>query len=236
MATFIWAGNNVRTKSGEYLYEQFAVTGLSPWATVDKTMGQWSIGEYGSDGGDSLQVARWQYTKDDSSYSMSVSFSSSIVYDNADYDYVGTVISSITSSQALPQLYTQTANEYNFNVSQAGGTEWCLIPVYVARACTLTCDGNGGTPSTQAVDFRSGIPFALPDAPTREGYSFLGWSIAGEIYRAGDEFTSRVSATAVAQWSEVPPPPPPAPGKGAILYTQGGSPAFNPSSGFLVYN
>lgn len=235
MATFILAGNNKRTKSGEYLYEKFAINGISPLATVNKTIGSWSIGEYSSSGGDTLQIARWQWTSSSSSFVINVSFDESFLYDGSYYDYIGSIVSSPASGSTLPQLNTITDRQYTFAVSQYGGTEWCLIPVYVASACVLTCDGNGGTPSTQTVDFRSGIAFELPDAPTRAGYSFAGWSIDGTIYQAGDEFASSTSTTAVAQWSGTPPAP--TPGNGSMLYSgASGSLAFNPASGFLVYN
>lgn len=235
MATFICAGNNTRTKSGEYLYEKFVINGISPYATANKTIGEWSIGEYGSSGGDSLQIARWQWESSSSTYTINVSFDANFLYDGSYYDYIGSIASSLTSSSTLPQLHTTTDRQYTFTVAQYGGVEWCLIPMYVARACVLTCDGNGGTPSTQTVNFRSGIAFELPDAPTRAGYSFAGWSIGGTIYQAGDDFASTTSTTAVAQWNSAPPTP--TPGNGSILYSgDSGSLAFNPSSGFLVYN
>lgn len=235
MATYICAGNNTPIKSGEYLYETFVINGMSPYATVDKTIEQWSIGEYSSSGGDTLQIARWQWTSSSGSYTINVSYDASVFYDGAYYDYVGSIASSLTASPTLPPTQTTTLRQYTLSVSQYGGLEWCVIPVYIARACILTCDGNGGTPATQTVDFRSGIAFRLPDAPSRAGYSFAGWNIDGTIYRAGNEFTSSTSTTAVAQWSSFPPPP--SPGSGSILCSgNSGSLIFNPNSGFLIYN
>ncbi|MBR6259054.1 MAG: InlB B-repeat-containing protein, partial [Oscillospiraceae bacterium] len=68
----------------------------------------------------------------------------------------------------------------------------------------VTFDLNGGTPAQGAsydpVTADIGSPITLPAAPERQGFRFMGWFAAGEIYEQGSSYTVKGSACLVAQW------------------------------------
>ena len=70
-------------------------------------------------------------------------------------------------------------------------------------AIVVSYDANGGTnaPDMQSVD-RSGSTIVLGDAPTRNGYTFLGYldKNTGTLYQPGNVYTVTENVQFVAQW------------------------------------
>lgn len=67
--------------------------------------------------------------------------------------------------------------------------------------CTLSYNANGGTPTPASQTAVSGTTIKLASAITRKGYNFGGWSIDGETWGAGANYTLTASKTATAIWS-----------------------------------
>jgi len=70
----------------------------------------------------------------------------------------------------------------------------------------VTYDLNGGTGAT-GVDYSTftvtdGTEITLNAAPTREGYTFTGWSDGKQIYQPNDKITVNANLTLTAQWEE----------------------------------
>lgn len=63
-------------------------------------------------------------------------------------------------------------------------------------------DGKGTAPSDVTVPYGTAINIASDKGITRKYYSFAGWKIGNDTYQAGDEYTLRGDATAIAQWTE----------------------------------
>ena len=233
MATYVYAVCNENRRYGDYLYALTSINGQTPWQSTIKDLGAWSIaGGYSRPAGDSVPIARYK-TDSSSAYIINFSFTSSVLYDGATFDWCGALAGEVTSSTTMNVPYTQTSRQFTLTTSTT--TEWCIVPVYIARQCTLTCDGNGGTPVSQTVSFRSGDSVTLPSAPTREGFMFDGWKIGDSVYAEGESVRLLSDTTAVAQWNATPIPPHGS-GSGLLGATQGGSLAFNPNSSSLVYN
>ena len=76
-----------------------------------------------------------------------------------------------------------------------------------AAIYTVTVVYDNGTADTkeQVVD---GGSFKLPDAPSRSGYSFVGWSDGSETYEAGDGVTITADTKFTAVWREINIPDP----------------------------
>lgn len=232
MATYIWGCCDNDVVYGDYLYAKLPVNGLAPWNHVDRTVGNWTIGEYSRpDGDNTVYVARYQYEKDSQFY-FSVNLDSSKIVEGIPYDYCGTLVCRFVGGSTTMEVpYTNTNTSFQLTVSTT--TEWVLVPVYIATQFTLTCDGNGGIPAVQTVVFRAGNYVVLPQAPARAGYSFDGWKIGGSVYGAGESVQLSADTTATAQWVSSGPI---GSGSGLLGATQGGSLAFNQNSSSLVYN
>ena len=233
MATYIFAVCNENRTYGDYLYAKTYIDWLTPWNNTVKDLGSWSLtGGHSRPAGDSIGIGR--YTVDsNTAYTINFSFTETTTYNGATYEWCGALIGVLTSSTTMNIPYTQPSREFVFTASTS--VEYCIIPVFIAKECTLTCNGNGGTPATQTVSFRSGNTVTLPDAPTLEGYEFAGWKIGDSVYEAGEEVRLVADSIAVAQWNATPTPPHGS-GSGLLGATKGGSLAFNPNSSSLVYN
>ncbi|MBQ8514976.1 MAG: leucine-rich repeat protein [Ruminococcus sp.] len=96
-------------------------------------------------------------------------------------------------------LYTENADITLYGV-------WEKLPEY-----TITFDPNGGTFSEYAVTNKVKLQdediTLYVEAPTREGYTLLGWASAPEgevLYESGDVYTENADITLYAVWEEIP--------------------------------
>ena len=111
-------------------------------------------------------------------------------YTNASGNYFQTK-SGVSASYKI-QLYKNTST-----VSYSDYTTTCD-----ATKATVTYDLNGGTGATcEQTTVTKDVLFNLcSDAPTKEGYTFAGWSDGTTTYSAGASVTVRESTTFYASW------------------------------------
>lgn len=92
----------------------------------------------------------------------------------------------------------------------------CVAVCMCFMACTPTEKTYKVTfnPGFEGVEYsykevKEGEPFTLEQAPTRNGYKFLGWSDGADIYDAGAEYTLSEGKdfTFVGQWEKEEPTP-----------------------------
>ena len=96
-----------------------------------------------------------------------------------------------------------------------------------AALYTVTVVYDNGT-EDEIKSVASGDTFKLPDAPSRSGYTFVGWSDGNKTYEAGDSVTITADTTFTAVWREINIPTP-----NSITVTQpaNGTVKVNPSNG-----
>ena len=123
------------------------------------------------------------------------------------------------------KAYFNSSNEY---IDPASYSFTDGETVYLKAAVKVTVVYDNGTADTvsQVVD---GGSFKLPDAPSKSGYYFVGWSDGNTTYKAGamvENITADTTFTAV--WREINIPTP-----NSITVTQpaNGSIKVNPSNG-----
>ncbi len=69
---------------------------------------------------------------------------------------------------------------------------------------TVTLDSPGGTPETKTVRIKSGETLYLYSyAPTREGYTLIGWSGGDKQYEVNGKLTVTADITLTAVWQEI---------------------------------
>ena len=85
-----------------------------------------------------------------------------------------------------------------------------LYAMWSAQGCTITFDPAGGKLNGKdgpvSVKCAYGLSITIPDAPEREGYTFLYWK--GSEYYPGQEYTVTGDHTFVARWELSPTPTP----------------------------
>lgn len=89
----------------------------------------------------------------------------------------------------------------------------------VQSGYNVTFDANGGTPAPEAQRIVAGGSAAKPTDPTKEGFTFDGWTLAGSAYDFTDDVVADI--TLVAAWTEnTQPDEPPKvdPGTGVADY------------------
>ena len=68
---------------------------------------------------------------------------------------------------------------------------------------TVRYELNGGSGSGyEAQTMKQGESFTVKAAPSREGYTFTGWSDGSKLYQPGDTVTAEGDITLTAQWKE----------------------------------
>jgi hypothetical protein len=69
---------------------------------------------------------------------------------------------------------------------------------------TVTYDCNGGTSGcpSNVTGVEKGTKITLADAPTKDDFTFGGWSDGTDTYDAGDDYTVNSNVTFTAQWTE----------------------------------
>lgn len=103
--------------------------------------------------------------------------------------------------------WTLNGNEYNFNTAVRGSmiltAKW---RENIKQKYTVTFNSNGGTSVASKV-VEEGSTISEPTAPTRSGYTFVGWyTSSGSKYNFGSKVTS--SFTLTAKWQENAKPTP----------------------------
>ncbi len=87
---------------------------------------------------------------------------------------------------------------------------YLLMILVVLSACgekdiTVSFDSDGGS-SVESITLKANTPISLPEAPTKEGYSFVGWVMADDDQTAvedGYQFPSDTTAVTLrAVWEE----------------------------------
>ena len=109
------------------------------------------------------------------------------VYSYQAYSYFGAGASYTLSSGGSPIVFTaqwtaNTTDDYSFNA-------------------------GGGTPTPSAASGIDGTTVTLPGAPTRAGYTFVGWNDGTSTYGAGATYTLSSGGSAIvftAQWTPTP--------------------------------
>ena len=71
-----------------------------------------------------------------------------------------------------------------------------------AALYTVTVVYDNGT-EDEIKSVASGDTFKLPDAPSRSGYTFVGWSDGNKTYEAGDSVTITADTTFTAVWKQL---------------------------------
>jgi len=104
-----------------------------------------------------------------------------------DYGYeVETTVKEVTEGDILSKPSDPERTGYTFKEWQKDGKEYdfstavngdiTLIATWTANKYKVTFDPNGGTPASYSdVDVEYDKLLTEPDAPTKEGYNFLGW-------------------------------------------------------------
>lgn len=144
---------------------------------------------------------------------------------------------------------TAACGRLTFDYETTASSFVFFFTAYRKKTYTITFkshDTAGNMPAPLTVD--AGAEATIPQTvPTREGYSFDGWTKSSSIiltptvdYLPGDTFTPERSISLWAVWSEYVPPTPTPSGSGsgllACVATPSGSLAFSPTTGSLVYN
>ena len=70
----------------------------------------------------------------------------------------------------------------------------------------VSYDPNGGkfrgSKDVTETSENEGDTIKVPEAATRDGYTFIGWVVNGTLYEPGDEFTVEEDVTFVALWEK----------------------------------
>ncbi len=110
----------------------------------------------------------------------------------AEHDYIGSNYSSriVVSSVVGGIVYTSSL--------PLSGLDESHVPT--ARTCEITFDTAGGSPDTWTVTVNRLDTVKKPDDPAKEGYTFLGWYLAGIEY----DFTQPVESNLylIAKWRD----------------------------------
>lgn len=120
---------------------------------------------------------------------------------------------SINIDQATVRISTSSTIGYQAVASSAktytdrlGSVYYMVYPKW-KQTFRVTFQGNGGTPAEQYEECASGASVTCPSAPTRTGYSFLGWYTAAsggsKVGDAGSTYYPTASITLYAQWSMI---------------------------------
>ena len=117
----------------------------------------------------------------------------------------------VGSSDLLVPIPKPTAN-YSFDkwilsidTDELVTSDRKFVAQFKPSSVTLTYDLNGGEgtkPNDVTAPYGTAINIASDKGITKKYYSFAGWKIGNDTYQAGDEYTLRGDATAIAQWTE----------------------------------
>ena len=110
-------------------------------------------------------------------------------------------------------VYCKNGNVTNYNC----GTKSFYVTVTQPDEYTISYDLNGGT-AADGVSYDDeyvvvNSSFTTKAAPTKDGYTFTGWSDGTNTYKAGETITPAGDMILTAQWKEAPTPVVPEPAK-----------------------
>ena len=146
------------------------------------------------------------------------------VLDETSTDYYGNG-NHVTLPDPIPnEAYFNSSGEY---IDPASYSFTDGETVYLKTAVKITVVyGNDTEDEIKYV--ASGGTFKLPDAPSRSGYSFVGWSDGSETYEAGESVTVTGDMTFTAMWLAIN-----IPGTNAITVADpaNGTVRVNPANG-----
>lgn len=82
--------------------------------------------------------------------------------------------------------------------------EYAVFVEFQLNLVKATFNTDGGTEVDPISDVQPGTEIKLPDAPTKEGYTFLGWKVEGDetLYQPSRSYVLSTDTTFTAQWAE----------------------------------
>lgn len=126
--------------------------------------------------------------------------------------------------------------------SQSGTVNLYIeFTLYVTSVVTYTVsfDLNGGSGDFSAIQTDNGSAALPSETPTRDGYTFLGWSTSSSSttaeYSAGQTITVSGDLVLFAIWQKNTTPPTPGSGDGSLVYNSADSLLVFTTGGNLAY-
>lgn len=102
----------------------------------------------------------------------------------------------VTVSGSAVGIYLPSNVTYTNN-----GTVNATVEAAAAPSGSYTVTVKDGNTVLVSANVTSGSSYTLPDAPTKSGYTFTGWSDGSETYNAGGSVPISADTTFTAQWS-----------------------------------
>ncbi len=94
---------------------------------------------------------------------------------------------------------------YNPGATYSVDANLTLYAVWEAKTYTISYNANGGSGAPGAQTKTHDVALRLSAVvPTRDGHTFEGWMVSGEIYDAGDLFDLNGDTTLTAVWKAIP--------------------------------
>jgi uncharacterized repeat protein (TIGR02543 family) len=128
---------------------------------------------------------------------------------------VSTTSLTVTFGSAYGTLPTPTKTGYTFTRWKLNGdnitattnvylrANHTLVAQWTANNYLVTLDPNGGNVSTTSQTVTFGSAYGTLPTPTKDGYTFAGWSFNGTSITATTLVTQAANHTLVAQWVEL---------------------------------
>ena len=226
-------GKNSGTITNCYWHEDTVLTGYGintgkVTSVEDKTTGEFASGEVAWLLNQGQENGPWrQNIVTDTSPVLNSKHGSVIkvtVLDETSTDYYGNGNHVTLPDPSPNEAYFNSSGEY---IDPASYSFTDGETVYLKTAVKITVVyGNDTEDEIKYV--ASGGTFKLPDAPSRSGYSFVGWSDGSETYEAGESVTVTGDMTFTAVWLAIN-----IPGTNAITVADpaNGTVKVNPANG-----
>ena len=226
-------GKNSGTITTCYWHEDTVLTGYGintgkVTSVEDKTTGEFASGEVAWLLNQGQENGPWrQNIVTDTSPVLNSKHGSVIkvtVLDETSTDYYGNGNHVTLPDPSPNEAYFNSSGEY---IDPASYSFTDGETVYLKTAVKITVVyGNDTEDEIKYV--ASGGTFKLPDAPSRSGYSFVGWSDGSETYEAGESVTVTGDMTFTAMWLAIN-----IPGTNAITVADpaNGTVKVNPANG-----
>ena len=226
-------GKNSGTITNCYWHEDTVLTGYGintgkVTSVEDKTTGEFASGEVAWLLNQGQENGPWrQNIVTDTSPVLNSKHGSVIkvtVLDETSTDYYGNGNHVTLPDPSPNEAYFNSSGEY---IDPASYSFTDGETVYLKTAVKITVVyGNDTEDEIKYV--ASGGTFKLPDAPSRSGYSFVGWSDGSKTYEAGESVTVTADMTFTAMWLAIN-----IPGTNAITVADpsNGTVKVNPANG-----